>query len=57
MQEIKKDEIDDVSGGYVRLPGQDDPFDLPNPMPGLPGPFPDPGCPYPTPMPSDTFTL
>jgi hypothetical protein len=47
MQEIKKDEIDDVSGGYVRLPGQDD---VPG-LPGAPSPFPGPGWPNPCPAP------
>lgn len=44
MQEIKQDETDDVSGGAVRLPGQED-------IPGLPTPFPGPGWPNPCPSP------
>ncbi len=43
MQEIKKDEIDDVSGGLSRTPYED--------VPGLPSPFPGPSWPNPCPSP------
>jgi hypothetical protein len=52
MQEINKDDVEDVSGG-VRFPG---PAPVPgmDDIPGLPNPFPGPGWPNPCPMP-ETF--
>ncbi|MFN8736171.1 MAG: hypothetical protein ACK50B_06380 [Betaproteobacteria bacterium] len=42
MQEIKKDDVDEVSGGVVRLPSLDDIPGLPLPGPGFPNPCPSP---------------